>query len=302
MDGEGESLKEEGGGDAPTPPPIKPIVDAPRKRDAPEKPSNEAGNPVDHSKRVADWTRYLTIVTAVLAFVGACQLGAGVLQYLALRSQLGVMKAGGTDTHNIAVATSDFATAMKSQAENTGDLVAQTRSATSAARQSALATQGAASEAKRDSAIQTRAYVVVESGEVTNFKVGQIPNIHLHLKNTGATTAYKFRNWVAARMLSYPLKETFKIECYDPFPRDLGSGSPHEVNLPFNNPLSQNDFDAVKSGQKAIFIAGNTKYIDAFQAVYSVNIRLIFPSDHNNIESGVIKPEPFNIDQPQNCK
>ena len=77
---------------------------------------------------------WLTIILGLCAVANVIIIGL----------QLHEMHSGGIDTHNLAIATADFASAMKRQAKNTSRLVAATEISAKAARDAAKAAQGQA--------------------------------------------------------------------------------------------------------------------------------------------------------------
>lgn len=133
--GQHEPQPEPTDGAPPPEPPIDAVEDPPRKP-----PTGEGAGPQDpdpHGKRVADWTRRLTIVTGVLVFVGVCQLGAAVLQWNAMNGQLQEMRGSAPDTKRLVTANENLAAGMREQAENTHALVGEAANSASAAQQSA---------------------------------------------------------------------------------------------------------------------------------------------------------------------
>jgi hypothetical protein len=67
-------------------------------------------NRIDNRMRRAEiWMLWLT---GAIVFSGFCSVAVGILQWSVMRGQLGEMKSGGTDTHNLAVSARKQAAAM----------------------------------------------------------------------------------------------------------------------------------------------------------------------------------------------
>lgn len=162
-------------------------------------PPEEPAQP-DHAKRVADWTRYLTIVTGVLVFVGVCQLVAGILQWSAIRQQIVDARSSGADaarqTERIIDLQTDLNAAEGFQGAETAQLAANTGEQAKSAGQlvqvsgDQLATFKASADAAAKSAdaqnVESRAFISITDFQARIIDVAPKKMLQLKWKATNS--------------------------------------------------------------------------------------------------------------------
>ncbi|MDB5429743.1 MAG: hypothetical protein JWP35_859 [Caulobacter sp.] len=232
----------------------------------------------------------LTVATALCAIAAVVFAG---LQWKEMHDSAG-------DAHRLSQATADFASAMKTEAENSGQLVVQAKNSADAAHSSAAATQAAGSAAQRNAAIQLRAYVGEDSAEITDFVVGKRPKFEIVLKNTGNTPAYRFGGWIGGSILPFPQRRDIAVGCMKPSERDVppGGESHFIILLP---ELTEDTFNGVNSGKMAIYLFGRYSYRDAFNNITSLPIRLMYGGPNPTKDNGSVASYGFKLNEDSHC-
>jgi hypothetical protein len=149
-------------------------------------------------------------------------------------------------------------------------------------RQASL-TREAIDEAKISSERQLRAYVCVESSKVENFAVGSIPTVNVLLKNVGQTPAYRYRGQRTYGLGPFPYEGTFPFDFVavgglatgELPPRDLGPGGDSPISIA-GTAITQEDFDGITNGSRAIFIFGIAHYDDVFGRPHETQYCLVY--------------------------
>lgn len=185
MDGEDSAEDEASQACLPSPSPAQPIDGSPSPEADAAHPSEQAGDPIDHNKRVADWTKRLTLVTIALAILALFQLSAGILQWCSMNRQADISdKQLAFATDSASESSQDTKAALK-VAENQAE-----SSATSA--RAAQASAEAAGRQVDEIRGEQRAWISV-SARITGdlFRTGDswgLP-VQITLKNEGRTPA-----------------------------------------------------------------------------------------------------------------
>ena len=128
-------------------------------------------------------------------------------------------------------------------------------------------TRRLAAGAEETSERQLRAYVMIESANVEDFKIGQIPSPTVIVKNSGHTPARDVTVWVSAGFDTFPLSI--------PIPRRPQAALPPAPIAPGGTltfgptrlpqgPLPKANMDMLRAGTHAIYLLGEIRYTDAF--------------------------------------
>ncbi len=115
---------------------------------------------------------------------------------------------------------------------------------------------------------QTRAYVGIDSGMIRYVNLiegGRGLLIHIEIRNFGQTPGYKLTSWLAPPQIlpadQVPFGPPTPIE-------DRGGSSmigPHSnVNREWTIPVSEQELEALKTGQQKLFVWGGVDFLDAF--------------------------------------
>ncbi len=220
-------------------------------------------------------------LTAAIALFALCSVVVAVLQWRAMNGQLGEMKSGSTDTHNLAIATGNQATwtqnlaaNMQTQADRTKDLADQmkdqadyTKTIAEQAVTQAAAAQESASVADESLRISQRAYLIsgfptlnTSAGIATMpiINIGHIPSgkavIVLHeatikVSNPNASTPEN----------AIPTEAHWKHSDFDAVPPTAGT-----ITLSATVPLPALNADLMNKGFQEIFLVGTISYNDGF--------------------------------------
>jgi hypothetical protein len=145
----------------------------------PNNPPAQATQPIgaqEHDSEISDLKdevrtaeKYMLWLTGAIAFFALCTIGVGLLQWNVMSGQLGEMKSGGVDTHNLADAA-------KKQADKAETLATETHTLAVAANTSANAAKDANNIARIASRSVQRAFIVVDHLDISavRFPSGQV--------------------------------------------------------------------------------------------------------------------------------
>jgi hypothetical protein len=143
---------------------------------------------------------------------------------------------------------------------------------------------------------QLRAYVIVERGIVANVAdpiseygkgqatVAQLrvpstgPVAQITIKNTGQTPAYNLVHWGNMEVREFPL--TSRLPEMPPPPEPfwsvLGPTIAEVKTLRIKNPLTEEEIQGLRDGNKAIYCHGTIVYRDAFKKVRTTHYRVMY--------------------------
>jgi len=132
--------------------------------------------------------------------------------------------------------------------------------------------------ARESSERQLRAYVTLKDAICHALVVGKKVTVHLPMKNSGQTPAYAVRIWVNVEIL----KISSDPDLAGPSHKDedeesagvVSSGLELHTPASSDDPLSQEDFDAIERGEKAVYVHGRIDYIDVFKRACFTDFRL----------------------------
>jgi hypothetical protein len=164
--------------------------------------------------------------------------------------------------------------------------------AAKAAKESADVARDAVRLAERTAERQLRAYVSVILSEVRRLAPGEVPQVHIVLKNNGQTPAYAAITWDAVSLLDFP-NDVFDIDPVIETARGgavIGPGSEYHITRDLAGPLTFAHFEALASGKFAIYGFGRLKYRDAFNVRRTTNYRIYYGGDKPLNDKGVMSP------------
>src|SRR5262249_13805952 len=111
---------------------------------------------------------------------------------------------------------------------------------------------------------QLRSYVFVVKSTMHDFVVGKRPNVQIELRNSGQTPAFSLVINLGISLRDLPNPGPF----YDPArvttPTPLGPGVSVFPVVTSDDFLNEMTLSALQTKQKAFFVFGTIKYIDAF--------------------------------------
>jgi hypothetical protein len=132
-------------------------------------------------------------------------------------------------------------------------------------------------ETRRIGQAQTRAYINVVSGIVSNFGADKVPIITIHIKNGGVTPA---RNVDTATIGHCgDIKDIIPKISFDGLPvhnSDIGAGEGNTLQVSPDGALKQSHIDKINVGTGAIWGYGRVTYVDVFGKRHFTNFCLIF--------------------------
>jgi hypothetical protein len=120
--------------------------------------------------------------------------------------------------------------------------------------------------AQRNGRRQLRAYVNVT--KVTGWNDGR-HTFTIEIKNYGQTPAYHMRTDCAVVLTDFPLVQELRLPADPTFltgPGVAAPGAESHIVVEVKPPLSDDELDRVRDGEKAIFIFGRITYVDAFNS------------------------------------
>lgn len=139
----------------------------------------------------------------------------------------------------------------------------------------ALALIGTIFVLKNTAQRQLRAYVCMTAG-MLKFRHANMFDIHIQIKNSGQTPAYKVKQWMRVEIGEYPRKTPIP----DPpknFQMSTGVVAPNEIHdmvrESYRIPAPDEDLGSL---QKTVFVSGRVLYVDAFGKNRQTDYRLIY--------------------------
>jgi hypothetical protein len=122
---------------------------------------------------------------------------------------------------------------------------------------------------------QLRAYVFPQNSEIRKFGSDQSPEGWVEIRNTGNTPAYKLQRRGGIMLTPFPAQRFPEHDWTTPSSKsDLGPGG--EVYLgpiTFPNAFTREQIARVVSGESAIYLWGEIRYIDAFKQPRTTKFR-----------------------------
>lgn len=130
-----------------------------------------------------------------------------------------------------------------------------------------LATRDLVEDAKHNAERQLRAYVSPVSGMILDLDfqkpTAEMFSVRIVFKNSGQTPAYDFTSGGDITLARFPLNEVLKRSDFKNGRTIIGPGVEFNANAKAHA-LTMNDWNALLSGQGALFIHGDYSYRDAF--------------------------------------
>jgi len=138
-----------------------------------------------------------------------------------------------------------------------------------------LATKRLVRGAEKTAERQLRAYVINWRAIISNVTAGEIPEVEIEVKNFGQTPAYRVRHVARITLAIFPLIEDLALP--PALSRiTVGPGSIFFLRARLSEPLGADHVDGLKSGELAIYVVGEIRYVDAFARDRWTNYRLIY--------------------------
>lgn len=112
---------------------------------------------------------------------------------------------------------------------------------------------------------QLRAYVMIDSVNLTNLAVGGNPEAHITFKNSGQTPASEMTHWARLGFLQFPTPSgSFPQKPQRILPAStLAPGGKVTITTGINQPLNPVTLAALQSSH-ALYLVGEIRYRDAF--------------------------------------
>ena len=262
---------------------VGPLPNGPHSQTAHPTPAQEMQREVHDIEDRVKWAeRWMIGLTFAIAFFGLCSVGVGLLQWNAMSGQLGEMKSGGKDTHDLAVAA-------------TGQAQAAAISA-NAAKSAADTAVKALDDTRTSFALNQRPYLVADIPRFVRSPAvdGQPIAVSVTFKNIGKTPAIKrrtqvdllrFRATAKSDQITKGIERYFKfIEGafeslskraddpggkYGPFAReDVAPGAEPFSTAVNNTPFTAEEVKDLPTGALALAFVGIIRYTDGFQRRY----------------------------------
>jgi hypothetical protein len=112
---------------------------------------------------------------------------------------------------------------------------------------------------------QLRAYIGIDNVIMTEVEEGKKPKLSLRVRNYGQTPAYRLCNWGAAVVAATtPLKSSFQTKDYSG-KMVLDPDGVITSRFEKNEPLTPEEFQAIRSGSVKLYWLVRYKYRDAFK-------------------------------------
>ena len=203
----------------------------------------------DVEERIGRAERSMIRLTAAIAFFALCSVIVGILQWSAMRGQLGEMKNGGVDTHNLAIAARTQAEAAKSTAETAATAL---KSSITSFRQ------------------QVRPYIVIETTRVNQApKEGAILGVESVMRNTGTTPALHMRighTFIFQNVLPCGFAAVIPL---DAGVIDIGSSLVRAVRIFGQRPLTSEEVSDITLGRRYVCYSLVVQYEDIFRDIHT---------------------------------
>lgn len=130
--------------------------------------------------------------------------------------------------------------------------------------------------------VTERAYVVAKAldDNVSDLQVGKTPSVRLAMENEGHTPAYHVMatQVLEVALSKFPKQATFKSDQTRENEVTIFSGVPLGMSASEKHPMTQIEFDGVKSGIYRACAWGNITYEDAFKVSHYTNFCLCYSS------------------------
>ncbi len=154
-------------------------------------------------------------------------------------------------------------------------------------------TEAANMTAERALTVVQRAYVVLSSAGVSGnparhalkpVSIGSTPYAYVFFKNIGNTPAYNFISYARIGIFDWPLKPEVLPPIEFDRPRNVRQTIAPNANhsTAFENELpalTHADLNGLTQGTKAIFLYGEARYLDAFNAARWIKFRYFYGGD-----------------------
>ena len=153
----------------------------------------------------------------------------------------------------------------------------------------------------RDTAIrQLRAYVCIATG-IVKFRMPNLPEAQIHIKNYGQTPAYDVQMWISTWIEEFPLKVTLPTpqKGFNMSAAILAPNEAPHVLIAEHDPVLAESVPLLGTPKGTIYIYGEIQYRDAFGVQRHTKYRYIYGGsqgtprtmlDHG-VPCGLIKPD-----------
>jgi hypothetical protein len=206
---------------------------------------------VRETRRLALVTRQLVIWTRIIAGIAILAFFASLLQWDAMRGQLGEMRSGGEDTKRAIEATNRLARAAEQSAQISKDTEIR----------------------------QLRAYISLELAVPPELIPGQPARSIWRIRNTGRTPAYKVTGTTEADIRPYPPPRPNVYALDTPMVLKEDIINPNRFSTAFiatKKPLSKEEVAAIAEGSSLRFYFwGTIFFFDAFNVSRYANFCII---------------------------
>jgi hypothetical protein len=184
--------------------------------------------------------------------------------------------------------TAALAKFAKEQAIDMKASIAATQKATEAAELSARMATAANNLMGQTAERQLQAYISLSKARIISVEAGQRPTAKIAIRNSGQTPAYDLSAELAIGIGPFPIQKGAKVNPL-PTPHEIsrltvGPGTRVRQTAMQKLPLTIDEFNAIKAGQAAIYVAGRIRYRDAFGRGWVNNFRLMY--NRRGFESG----------------
>ena len=124
-------------------------------------------------------------------------------------------------------------------------------------------------DGRKHTTAELRAYLAIKERVLSHFFVGQQARVAFRISNAGSTPAYNMRYRAALEVFACPYNGDIMRE----FAKDPNEIAPAfvvqsqefaEAEAIQHRPLTQEDYDAIMRGSKALYFVGEVDYDDAF--------------------------------------
>ncbi len=143
--------------------------------------------------------------------------------------------------------------------------VIATEIAAKAARDAADVASAALGEAQSTAQHQLRAYISID--HIIRDKNLHEPGFTIFIRNSGQTPAYKVRHYNQKEILEFPLPHELVAVLREDGTRFICGPGQLAADSGLGGPISDPDWEALRSGKMAIYVYGIIEYMDVFGCV-----------------------------------
>jgi hypothetical protein len=146
-----------------------------------------------------------------------------------------------------------------------------------------LATRDLVHDAQHNAERQLRAYIFPQELTVTGVELGKRPTAYMVVKNTGLTPATDVIAWAGVWVGNFPLQAEL-IHATPEFMktasrRSVGPGATFTINHAWNEVLTEQHMQMLRSGAAAVFVWGEIIYVDIYGQKRTTGFRSYYGGD-----------------------